>query len=115
MLDSGALKNVMSLKVMEQLVLRKTRTYGNVCGIDSKKVKVYGLVEDTKVYFLDFPHINLIMNIMVIYVPETWGMILSISWSTSFWGFLSMDITHAHIHMGDGTFEIIYSRERVYH
>jgi hypothetical protein len=27
-------------------------------------------------------------------------------------GFLSMDLTHTHIPMGDGTFEILYSRER---
>jgi hypothetical protein len=28
-------------------------------------------------------------------------------------GFLSMDLTHAHIPMGDGTFEILYSRQVV--
>jgi hypothetical protein len=41
MLDSGASKNLMSLKVMKKLGLRTTHPYGNVCGIDSKKVKVY--------------------------------------------------------------------------
>jgi hypothetical protein len=34
MLDSGASTNVMSLKVMKQLGLRKNHPYGNVCGID---------------------------------------------------------------------------------
>jgi hypothetical protein len=52
------------------------------------------------------------MNIVVIDVPDAWGMLLSRSWSTSLGGFLSMDLTHAHIPMGDGTFEILYSRER---
>jgi hypothetical protein len=66
MLDSGASTNVMSLKVMEQLGLKTTHPYGNVCGIDSKKVKVYGLIEDVEVYLHDFPHISLIMNIVVI-------------------------------------------------
>jgi hypothetical protein len=50
MLDSGASTNVMSLKVMKQLGLKTTRPYGNVCGIDSRKVKVYGLIEDVEVY-----------------------------------------------------------------
>jgi hypothetical protein len=59
----------MSLKVMNQLGLKTTRPYGNVCGIDSKKVKVYSLIEDVEVYLLDFPHISLIMNIVVIDVP----------------------------------------------
>jgi hypothetical protein len=45
MLDSGASTNMMPLKVMKQLGLRTTHPYGNVCGIDSKKVKVYGLIE----------------------------------------------------------------------
>jgi hypothetical protein len=70
----------MSLKVMEQLGLKTTHPYGNVCGIDSKKVKVYGLIEDVEVYLHDFPHISLIMNIVVIDVPDAWGMLLSRSW-----------------------------------
>jgi hypothetical protein len=113
MIDSGALENLMSLKVMEELDLKMTRPYGNVSGIDSKKVKFYELCEDVEVYLIDFPHISLIMNIVVIDVPDAWGMLLSRSWSTSLGGFLDMDLTHAHIPMGDGTFEILYSRERV--
>jgi hypothetical protein len=111
MLDSGASANVMSLKVMEQLGLKTTQTYGNVCGIDSKRVKVYGLCEDVEVFLIEFPHINLLMNIMVIDVPDAWGMLLLRSWYVSLGGFLSMDLTHAHIPMGDGIFEVLYNRE----
>jgi hypothetical protein len=96
MLDFGALKNVMSLKVMEYLGLKTTRPHGNVCGIDSKKVKVYGLVEDVEVYLLDFPHINLIMNIVVIDVLDAWGIILSRSWSLLL-GVFSVWISPTHI------------------
>jgi hypothetical protein len=99
----------MSLKVMEQLGLKMTRPYENVCGIDSKRVKVYGLCENIKVFLIDFPHINFLMNIIVIDVPDAWGMLLSRSWSAALGGFLSMDLTHAHIPMGDGTFEVLYS------
>jgi hypothetical protein len=52
------------------------------------------------------------MDIIVINIPDAWGMILSRSWSTALRGFLSMDITHAHIPMGDGTFQILYNREK---
>jgi hypothetical protein len=72
MLDSRASTNVISLKVMEQLGLKTTQPYGNVCGIDSKKVEVYGHCEDIEAYLIDFPHINLIMNIVVIDVPDAW-------------------------------------------
>jgi hypothetical protein len=70
MLDSGASTNVTSLKVMKQIGLETTHPYGNVCDIDSKKVKVYCLIEYVEVYLHDFPHIGLIMNIMVIDVPD---------------------------------------------
>jgi hypothetical protein len=109
MLDSGASMNFMSLKVMEQLGLKTTQPYGNVCGIDSKRVKVYGLCEDVEVFLIDFPNINLLMNIVVIDVLNSWGMVLLRSWYATLGGFLSMDLTHAHIPMGDGTFEVLYS------
>jgi hypothetical protein len=101
----------MSLKVMKQIGLKTIHPYGNVCGIDSKKVKVYGLVEYVEVYLQDFPHISFIMNIVVIDVPDAWGMLLSISWVASLGSFLSMDLTHEHIPMEDGTFEILYRRQ----
>jgi len=110
MLDSRALANMMSLKVMKQLGLLTTFPYVNVCGIYSKRVKVYGLIEDVEVYLPDFPHIGLIMNIILNDVPNTRGMFLSRSWSTSLGGFLSMDLTHAHIPMGYGTFDILYNQ-----
>jgi hypothetical protein len=61
----------MPLKVIKQLGLKTTLPYGNVCGNDSKKVKVYGLIEDME----DFPHIDIIMNIVAIDVPDTWDML----------------------------------------
>jgi hypothetical protein len=112
MLDSEASANFISLKVMEQLGLKTTRPYENICGIDSKKVKVYGLCENVQVFLIDFPHISLLMNIVVIDVPNAWVMLLSRSWYVALGGFLSMDFTHAHIPMGDGTFQVLYSREQ---
>jgi hypothetical protein len=52
------------------------------------------------------------MDIVVIDVLDAWEMLLSRSWYTTLGGFLSMDLTCAHIPMGDGTFEILYSQER---
>jgi hypothetical protein len=81
-----------------------------VCNIDSKKVKVYGIIEDVEVYLHDFPHISLIMNIVVIDVLDVCDMLLLRSWAVTLRGFLSVDLTHAHIPEGDVTFEILYSR-----
>jgi hypothetical protein len=74
-----------------------------------KKVKVLGVCEDIEVFLIDFLHISILMEIVVINVLDAWGMLLSRRWSTSLGGFLSMDLTHAHIPMGDGTFQIPYN------
>jgi hypothetical protein len=112
MLDSGASTNGISLKVMKQLGLKTTQPYGNVCGIDSRKIKFLEVCEDVEVFLIDFPHINILMDIVVIDVLDAWGILLSRCCSTSLGGFLSMDLTHAHIPMGIGTFKILYNREK---
>ena len=43
MLDLGASSNVMTRKVMEQLNLRVTRPYHNVCAMDAREVEVVGI------------------------------------------------------------------------
>jgi hypothetical protein len=112
MLDSRASTNVISLKVMKQLGLKKTRPYGNVCGIDSIRVKVLGVYEGVEVFLIDFPHINVLMDILAIDIPNAWGMFLSRTWSSTLGGFLSMNLTQAYIPMGDGTYEILHNREK---
>jgi hypothetical protein len=59
MLDFRVSKNMISLKVMKQIGLKKTRPYGNACSIDLKKVKVYGLIEYVEVYLKHFPPLTL--------------------------------------------------------
>jgi hypothetical protein len=108
-LDSEASTNVMSLKVMEQLGLKTTRPFGNVCGIDSWRVKVFGVCEDVEVFLIDFPHINLLMDISVIDVLDAWGILLLRTWSSALGGFLSMSLTHAYIPMGNNTYENLQS------
>jgi hypothetical protein len=57
MLDSGAGANVMALKVMRQLGLEVTRPYRNVCGIESKAIPTYGVIENLKVHLDRYPEI----------------------------------------------------------
>jgi len=112
MLDFGASTNVMSLKVMEKLGLKTTQTYRNVCGIDSRRFKVFGVCEDIEVFLIDFPHINLLMDILVIDVLDAWGILLLSTWSSALGGFLCMSLTHAYIPMGDVTYDIIHIQEK---
>ena len=77
MLDSRASTKIMSLKVMKQLGWKTIRPYGNVFGIDSRRVEALGVCEDVELFLIDFLHINVLMDILVIDVPDAWGMLLS--------------------------------------
>jgi hypothetical protein len=70
MLDSRASKNVISLKVMEQLSMKTKQPYVNLCAIDSRRVKVSGVCGDVEVFLIDFSHIILLMDILVIDVLD---------------------------------------------
>jgi hypothetical protein len=53
--------------------LKTTRTYGNVCGIYSWRVEVFGVCEEVEVFLIDFLHINILMDIFMIDVPDSGG------------------------------------------
>ena len=74
MLDSGATSNVMPKKVMEQLNLRISRPYHNICAMDSKNMEVCGLIKDLQVHLTMFPDIQLTMDVVVVDVPDAWAM-----------------------------------------
>ena len=72
MLDSGASSNVMTKKVMEQLNLRISRPYHNMCAMDSKTIQVHDLIKGLQVHLAAFPNIVIEMDIVVIDVPDAW-------------------------------------------
>jgi hypothetical protein len=74
-----------------------------------------GVGEDVEVFLMDFPHINVLMDILVIDVLDARGMLLSRTWFSTFGVFFSMNLTHAYIPMGDGTYEILHNREKKIH
>jgi hypothetical protein len=55
MLDTGVGANMMSLKVMQQMGLKVTRPYRNVCGFESKAIPTHGVIENIEVQLKEFP------------------------------------------------------------
>jgi hypothetical protein len=116
MLDSGASSNVMTKKVMEQLNLRISRPYHNICAMDSKTIEVHGLIKGLQVHLAAFPDIMIEMDIVVIDVPDAWGMLLSRKTTADLGGNLQMDLTYATIPTPDGAmFRLNRELERKYH
>ncbi len=102
MLDSGASANTMPLNVMNQLGLNITRQYKKVCGFNSKPVEVEGIIKDLKVSLARNLDISLPMDVIVIDIPDVWGMLLSQKWGATIGGHVQMDLSYATMPQSDG-------------
>jgi len=71
MLDSGASSNVMTKKVIEQLNLRVSRPYHNICSMDSKRIEVCRIINDLQVFLAAYTDRIMTMDIVVIDVPDS--------------------------------------------
>jgi hypothetical protein len=108
MLDSGASTNVMTLKVMNQLGLKTTCPYRNVCAMESREIKVCGFIKDLHVKLAAYPNISLLMDVVVIDVLDPWGMLLSRKWGKALevvfrWTYLMPPYPHVKVPMSHYT------------
>ena len=92
MLDSGESSNVMTKKVMEQLNLRISQPYHNICALNSQTIEVYGLIKGLQVHLTIFSDIMIEMDIVLIDVPDVWGMLLNRKAAADLGGSLQMDL-----------------------
>ena len=74
MLDSGSEVNVMPLRVMEQLELKPSRQFNNICGMDARPVELKGIIENLNMRLVAYLEIEINMNVLVLDIPDTWGM-----------------------------------------
>jgi hypothetical protein len=101
MLDSESSVNMMSLKVMNHLGLEVIGPCANVSRFESKGIEVYDLMGGLEVHLVDYPDFPVIMDVVVVDIPDTWGMILSREWVATLGGSLHMDLSYATIPVGD--------------
>ena len=71
-----------------------TRPYGNVCGIDSRRVLSYGLIKNLRVDLFACSDNSTMMDVVVIDLPPTYGMLLSRKWAAGLGGYLLMDLSY---------------------
>ena len=102
MLDSGAGANMMYLKVMQQLGLKVTQPYRNVCGFESKSIPTHGVVENVEVCLKEYPEKVIHIDIVIVDVPDVWGMLLSRKFASMLGGTLEMDLTYVNLPLKNG-------------
>ena len=71
---------------MEQLNLKITRPYHDVCAMDSREIEVVGIILGFPFRLTKYLDIHLNMDIIVINVPDKWGMLLSRKWDVHLGG-----------------------------
>ena len=103
MLDSGAGANMMYLRVMEKLGLKATQHYIHLCGFESRAIPTHGLVENVEVHLGKYLERVIHMDVVVVDVPDVWGMLLSKKFTAMLGGTLEMDLTYINVPMKDGT------------
>jgi hypothetical protein len=103
MLDTGVGANMVSLKVMQQMGLKVTRPYRNVCGFESKVIPTHGVVENVEVHLKEYPEKTVHIDIIVVDVPNVWGMLLSRKFGAMIGGSLEMDLTFLWLPLKDRT------------
>lgn len=116
MLDSGASSNIITKKVMDQLNLKISRPYHNVCAMDSREIDVVGIILSLPVSLSVYPDIQVTMDVIVIDVPDTWGMLLSRQWAATLGGSIQLDWTYATIPASEHSLVKLYrEHEKKYH
>jgi hypothetical protein len=103
MLDSGVGANMMSLKDMQQLGLKVTRPYINVYGFESRAIPTHGVIENVEVFPKEYLERIIHIDIVVVDVPDVWGMLLSRKFASMLGGTLEMDLTYVNIPLNNGT------------
>ena len=80
LLNFGASHNLMPKVVMEKLGLDITKTYHDLYSYESKRVKCLGVIKVWVVTLMQVPMKSVVMDIVVVDILATFGMLLSRSW-----------------------------------
>ena len=84
--------------------------------MDSRPVKVEGMIERKHVRLAKYPDIYVTMDILIIDVPDKWGMLLSRKFSATLGGSIQMDWTYATVPASkDSLVKLHTEKERGYH
>jgi hypothetical protein len=73
------------------------------CAMDSREIKVHGLIKDLQVIFAAYPEISILLDIVVVDLPNAWGMLLSRKWATNLGGTIQLDFSIGTIPTVDNT------------
>ena len=81
--------------IMEQLDLEITNPYHELYNFNSRKVECSGIIKDLMVKLGQLPTKNGMMGVVVVDVPNMYGILLSNTWPKKVGGTMQMDLKYA--------------------
>jgi ribonuclease HI len=94
LVDSGASSNVMPYSVCKKLNAEPQMSKTKIIQLDKSHVKVFGELKDVLIRLSSNSKVHQSIDIIVVDIPETYGVILSRDWSAKLNGYFSTDWSH---------------------
>jgi hypothetical protein len=94
MVDSGALSKVMPLSVFQKINVEVKPSNLKIIQLDQTNVKVIGELKNVLIRLSSNPKFNQIIDIIVVDIPEFYGLVLSRDWSEKLHGYFSTVWSH---------------------
>jgi hypothetical protein len=74
-----------------------------VCGFESRAISTHGVIENVEVCLKEYLERVIHIDIVVVDVPDVWGMLFCRKFTSMLVGTLEMDLTYVNIPLNNGT------------
>jgi hypothetical protein len=112
MVDSGASSNVMPWSVCQKLNAKVEPSSLKIIQLDRTNVKVMGELRNVLITLSSNPKVHQFIDIIVVDIPEVYGMFLSRDWSEQLHGYFATDWSHLWLPENGKPNKIMVNRER---
>ena len=111
LVDSGASSNVMPLSVCRKINGQPTPSSCKIIQLDRSTIKVVGEMKNVLIELSADERVCQFIDIMVVDIPEAYGLILSRDWSTKINRYFATDWSHLFFPYKDCQNQIKVMRE----
>jgi hypothetical protein len=112
MVDSGKSSNVMPWSVCQKINAEVEPSSLKIIQLDRTDVKVMGELKNVLIRLSSNPKVHQFIDIIVVDIPEVYGMFLSRDWSEQLHGYFAMDWSHLWLPENGKPNKIRVNRER---
>jgi hypothetical protein len=112
MVDSGASSNVMPWSVCQKINAEVEPSTLKIIQLDRTNVKVIGELKNVLIRLTSNPKVHQVIDIIVVDIPEVYGLFLSRDWSEQLHGYFATDWSHLWLPENNKPNKINMNRER---